>query len=91
MIMLDSIPKPNPNIAGRVVADEAVIVHPEKGKVQVINEVGAVIWELSDGTHTVAEIVSEVCQKFEVDQSTAQADTIEFLADLFEREIITLT
>jgi hypothetical protein len=87
---LDSIPKPNPNIAGRVVVDEAVLVHPEKGKVQVLNEVGAMIWEFSDGSHTVAEIVAEVCRQFEVDQTTAQVDTLEFLADLVKREIITL-
>ena len=88
MIDKNSKPMANPNIAGRVVAGEAILVHPEKGNVRVLNEVGALIWELSDSTHTVSDIVIEICQRFQIDQKSAEEDTIEFLNDLIVKEII---
>ena len=47
-----TIPQPNPEAIGRIVDREAVIVLPQKGKVKVLNEVGAAIWDLIDGQPT---------------------------------------
>lgn len=87
---LDQIIEPAEGVVGRVVDDEAVIVLPGKGKVKVLNEVGAFIWSQVDGYRTVAEIVKSVCEEFDVDQPQAEADTIAFLADLQERGVISV-
>ena len=91
MISLKTVPIPNPNIIGRVVDGEAVLVLPEQGKVKVLNEVGAAIWELVDGERSIQAIVAEICQEFEVDENTVQEDTLVFMGELIEREIVTLS
>ena len=91
MISLETVPTPNPNVIGRIVDGEAVLVLPEKGKVKVLNEVGATIWELIDGKRSIQAIVAEICQEFEIDENTAQEDTLAFIDALIEREIVTLS
>lgn len=86
----NTILKPNPDIIGRVVDNEAVLVMPKQGKVKVLNEVGAVIWELIDGQRSIQEIISKICSEFEIDQNTAEADTLNFIADLIAKELVVI-
>jgi len=88
MLDITSVPVRNPNIIGRMTDDEAVLVIPQKGQVKVINEVGAVVWELIDGKRDVGQIVDEVCSQFDVDRVAAEADTLNFISELIKREII---
>jgi hypothetical protein len=89
MIDIKTIPIQNPNILSRRAEDEAVLVMPEQGKVKVLNEVGAAIWELIDGKRDVQKIAEKICSQFDVDPPTAEKDTLMFMAELLEREIIT--
>jgi len=91
IISLDSIPIPNPNVVGRVVADEAVLVLPEKGTVKVLNEVGARIWSLVNGIRRASEIAEVVFSEFDVDLPTAQQDTLDFLDELASRDVISFS
>lgn len=97
MIALDAYPIPEKDVVGRVVNSEtpgqteAVLVLPSKGKVKVLNEVGSRIWSLSDGTRTISEIVATICDEYDVNIDEAQVDTIDFLTDLLERGVITLS
>ena len=88
MLDITSVPVRNPNIIGRMTDDEAILVMPQKGQVKVINEVGAVVWELIDGKRDVGQIVDEVCSQFDVDRVAAEADTLNFISELIKREII---
>lgn len=82
MTKLDKLPSPVPGVVGRVVDDEAILVLPEKGEVKVLNEVGARIWELADGSRSVREIAKLICKEYEVKQELAEADTLDFLQEL---------
>jgi hypothetical protein len=90
MLELENTPIPNPDILSRVVDDEAVLVLPIKGKVKVLNEVGAVIWQLIDGQRNIQQISSEICEQFEGKQEAIEIDTLRFVAELKEREIVTI-
>jgi Coenzyme PQQ synthesis protein D (PqqD) len=88
MVSMDSIPVQNPDVVGRVIGDEAVLVLPLKGQVKVLNEVGARIWLLIDGTRTVAEIIAVIFAEFTVNEADAKRDAMEFFTQLADREII---
>ncbi len=60
MLNLDSKPKPNASVQGRQLENEAVLVLPDKGEVKVLNEVGARIWALTDGQHSVRQIAAQI-------------------------------
>lgn len=88
MFTLKSQPKPKPDIVGRSVDNEAVLVLPSQGKVKVLNEVGSRIWELLDGERTVNEIAVAVVQEYEVSQAMAEKDALEFVNDLGEKDMV---
>ncbi|HBX69664.1 MAG TPA: hypothetical protein DEH25_09875 [Chloroflexi bacterium] len=89
MLTLDSIPTKNPNILGRVVDNEAVLVTPEASKVTVLNEVGATIWDLIDGQRDVRQICAEICAQYQAEPQVVETEALGFLGNLLKRNIIT--
>jgi len=84
-------PYPAPNLVGRVVGDEAILVLPGQGQVKVLNEVGARIWSLADGSRTVGQIAQEIRQEFEVEEAQADADVQYFVDVLVQKGILLLS
>jgi hypothetical protein len=77
----------------RAIAGELIVVPITAGvgdldSIYTLNEVGAAIWELIDGTTTVEGIVSAVAREFEVDTDQAKADVLEFVTSLAEAGLI---
>jgi hypothetical protein len=77
----------------RAVAGETIVVPITAGvgdldSIYTLNEVGATIWELIDGTATVDEIVSAVAREFEVGPDQAKTDVLEFVTSLAEAGLI---
>ena len=77
----------------RAIAGETIVVPITAGvgdldSIYTLNEVGATIWELIDGTTTVDEIVSAVAREFEVGPDQAKTDVLEFVTSLAEAGLI---
>jgi hypothetical protein len=95
--ILDLYPAPVTGVVGRILPSEnpgqteAVIVLPARGKINVVNEVGARIWSLIDGSRSVREIAGMICQEYRVEAVQAQVDTSQFISSLSDRGAITLT
>jgi hypothetical protein len=88
MTDLDSIPSKVEGVLWRVKDGEAVLVHPEKGQVKVLNEVGAYIWSKVDGASSIRDISEYVCSEYNVDQTESERDALSFLMDLEERGVL---
>jgi pyrroloquinoline quinone biosynthesis protein D len=75
-----------------VLAQEAhgrtVLLRLEDGGYYALDEVGAVIWELCDGTRAVAEIVALLCEEFDAPESTVREDVLEFIGDLRRERLL---
>jgi len=70
---------------------EAVVVLPARGKIDILNEVGARIWSMVDGHRSVREIATVICDEYHVSTTQAEADTMAFLEDLSSRGAITFS
>jgi hypothetical protein len=70
--LLEKYPIRNPDTAWSFVEEEAVIVEPEGGLINVLNPVGARIWELADGSRNLCEIVKIIYSEFDVEKKQAQ-------------------
>ena len=81
-------PKTRPDLAERIIDGEALIVNANRGEIVVLNESGALIWPLLDGTNDLATIIARVCEHFDVDEHTARADVEAFLDSLHERDAL---
>jgi hypothetical protein len=77
-------------VRGRRLEHEAVVVLPDQGEVKVLNEVGAQIWALADGTHSVRDIITILCAEYEAPPALIEADTLHFLAQLQQKGLITI-
>lgn len=69
---------------------ETVVILPRTRWVHLFNEVGSEIWKFLEEPRRVEEVVSHLCEEFEVDEETARRDALEFLNILHERELIEL-
>ncbi len=89
-MLLTDVPRRASGVVGRTVDDEAVLIHPQQGKVRVLNSVGARVWELADGRRTVAELAAVIAGEYEVSLAQAESDALRFCTDLFGRGLLTL-
>jgi hypothetical protein len=83
-------PTPHAQVAATVVDGQAVIVMADSGQVTVLNDVGTRIWQLSDGKHSVDEIVQTIVAEYEVTPDVAWQDADTFLRRLLEVQAIIL-
>jgi hypothetical protein len=90
MIEMNSVPVPAPEAVGRVINGEAVIVLPQQGTVKVLNEVGARIWTLADGSRTVGEIAAVICAEYQVTTEEAREDACRFIETLAGRGVLAI-
>ena len=59
------------------------------GSIRFLNPVASKIVKLSDGKHTVAEIIEEICKTFEeTDPKKVEQDVMKFIATLNKKKII---
>ena len=90
MLNSHTIPKPHPEIVARILENEAVLVLPLRGQVKVLNDLGARIWSLVDGTHSIEDIIQTIYQEYDTTLEDATTDTTEFLTQLADRGIVIL-
>lgn len=90
MSFLHLYPKPHSQTAGRVIDGEAVLILSEVSEINVLNEVGARIFELSDGDHTIRDIVQSIADEYEVTPQQAEQDVLEFVQRLVKQQVLVL-
>lgn len=77
-----------PQVMSRLVGDETVLLDLESGMYFGLDGIGKRIWEAIGEGLTLGEIASIIVSEYEVDESQAQTDTIEFVSDLVERGLL---
>lgn len=80
--MNDWRPKRTDQVYWQFSDDVIVLKDAETGWFYRLNDVGTLIWELVDGTHTIDDIVREVLNEYDVTPEQAHADVMEFLENL---------
>jgi hypothetical protein len=87
MLTLDQVVVKTPDTVSRIIEKEAVIILPAHGQVKVINEVGARLWEMADGTRTIADMVDILCEEYAVIREQAEEDALEFIQRMIEKKM----
>jgi len=91
MLKLDMYPVPHPQVAGRVIDGEAVIILSESNLVNVYNPVGSRVWELCDGTRTVDDVINLIVSEYEVNRERAQTDVVAFIEQLLVDRVLEMS
>ena len=64
------------------------LIDPYRRTLVKLNPTAHKIWQLSDGEHSVADIVEILEAEFEIDAENLKRDMMFFLKDLLKREMI---
>ncbi len=83
----------SPDIVTRKTGSEYVLVPvanniADMNSVYTLNETGAFIWELIDGSRNVEEIINKLVEEYNIDKETATTDVFEFAENLKDYLII---
>lgn len=86
-ISLDERYRRSETIISRNIAGEAVLVPLRRNaadldNIYALNETAAVVWEALDGQTPLREVLARILAEFEVEESQAEADLIELVAQL---------
>ena len=68
-----------------------IAIKQAEEKVFKLNKTASYIWEHCDGKKTVAELISELCGEFDVDETTARRDAVEFIEKLKDKQLLSLS
>jgi len=91
MISLDSCLCRSDEVVWRVIDGEVVILTADGHQIHTLNKVGSAIWEFADGTRNIKELISLICERFDVSFEVAQADVLEFAEQLVAKKILQIT
>jgi len=77
-----------PDVRFRVVVEEGVVLRQRSAEVLVVNEVGARVLALIDPSRTVAQVLLQLEEEFDVERTVLEADVAAFLAELVASGVV---
>lgn len=77
-----------PQVMSRLVGDETVLLDLASGVYFGLDGVGKRIWEAVEEGQSLGQTAAVITSEFEVGESRAQTDVIEFAKDLLERGLL---
>lgn len=75
-------------VAAKVIDGEAIIINLTTGVYYSLDPTGSEVWSLVEGRHDVDTIVSHLCGRFDVPESTCRSDVERLVEQLLEEKLI---
>ena len=86
-----SLPRPNPNVAFKLVDDEAVLVHLETNRIFTLTETGARFWQLLAEGRDRPAIEQELLRVYDVAEPDLVAEVDSLLRKLAAEDLVERT
>lgn len=78
----DRVPERSSSTAWQIVEGELILLRVKDDELLGLNHVGRRIWEMVDGTRTVAQIAEALTAEFDVSTEAVTADSCRFIDEL---------
>jgi Coenzyme PQQ synthesis protein D (PqqD) len=69
-------------VIAQQVEGQSVLLDVDSGEYFALNEVGGLVWDLCDGSHSVASMVDVICGQYDAESSVVLTDATELLESL---------
>jgi hypothetical protein len=69
-------------------AESMILLNPQSGHYYTLDEIGARIWDLCDGTRCVDDVVTSIHAEYDAPVATIRSDVLEILADLAHENLV---
>jgi len=89
-ITLDTIVKRNPEMISSDMDGETVMMSMENGEYYGLDPVGSRIWSILENEMKVEDIIMQLLDEFEVEKERCEKETLDFLNELHERNLLNL-
>lgn len=76
------------SVLWRELDGEAILLSPQEGCSYNLNPVGTLIWKLLDGRHSTEDIVTAICEAYEVEPEQADQDLAQLLDALLSNKLV---
>jgi hypothetical protein len=81
-------PARSPRVLAQQADGATVLLSLDEGTYFRLNEVGALIWDLCDGDHTVGEIVDAISAEYDASLDQVGADVISLVEELSSERLL---
>lgn len=78
----------NPDVQGTNMDGETVLLDLSTGRYYTLNRVGSVIWEHCIGNHTISDIQTALCDRFDVAPERALDDLVILVNQLTQEGLL---
>jgi hypothetical protein len=87
--MLDrTILRPSPDVQGATMEGETVLLDLSTGRYYTLNRLGSIIWEHCTGHHTISDIHTVLCDRFDVTPEQAVDDLVALVYELTQEGLL---
>ena len=89
-MILDSQIAQASGVVSQRIDDTVVLLRIDGAQYYTLEEVGALVWDLCDGTTGFEQMVAAVCQEYAAASEDVEADVRELLTDFASEGLITV-
>jgi coenzyme PQQ biosynthesis protein PqqD len=86
--LLGARPRRQEGVLAQEAQGQTVLLRLDDGGYYALDEVGAAVWELCDGSRSVAEVVAAIGERFDAPEATIRADVMEFVEELRDERLL---
>lgn len=86
---LSAVPVPAAGMTVKQIGTETIILTESGEQLHTLDQTGTYVWSEIDGKKSLGQILDGICDEYDVSRERAQADLIEFIGALEEKQIIT--
>jgi pyrroloquinoline quinone biosynthesis protein D len=69
-------------------ADQWILLNPDDGQYYALDEVSGRVWELCDGSRSVADVVATLAADYDAPRGTIESDVMEFLQEMADESLV---
>jgi len=87
-MQLETVPTRSDAVVSRRADETVILLDPSSGQYFTLDDVGGRVWELCDGSRTVAEIADALAAEYDAPTARIRADVLELLVDLRQTGLV---
>lgn len=80
--------KQKEDVHSTVLDGESVLLNLSTGRYYTLNIVGSIVWDLSTGDRSLAQVVSTICGRFDVTAQQVLDDLLDLVVELGQEGLI---
>jgi coenzyme PQQ synthesis protein D (PqqD) len=88
MIALESRPVRAERVLAQANAESLILLNPDDGQYYTLDEIGARIWQLCDGSRALTDVVTTIHAEYDAPVSEIRSDVLELVSELARERLL---